>query len=101
MPSSEFSQQLRQALKDLSDLTSSDDEPQPSKTFSNWLRISLSQLPDSGNSSSNESSSSDSQDVTPEPTEDGFVPEPPDITYKQYLGHNEDPEQGPLDPAGE
>ena len=100
MSPSKFSQKLRQALEDLN---SSDDEPQPSsKTFSNDLRNLLSQLPDSDDSSSEEEpSSSDSQDITPELTEDEFVPEPPDITYEQYLDEDEDQEQPPLDPAGE
>ena len=100
MSPSKFSQKLRQALEDLN---SSDNEPQPSsKTFSNDLRNLLSQLPDSDDSSSEEEpSSSDSQDITPELTEDEFVPEPPDITYEQYLDEDEDQEQPPLDPAGE
>ena len=86
----------------MEDLNSSDDEPQSlSKTFLNDLRNLLSQLSDGGNSSSEEEpSSSDSQDITPELTEDEFVPDTPDITYEQYLDE-EDQEQPPLDPAGE
>ena len=116
MSTQNFSDQLSQALQQLSDLSSSDEEHGPSKPsfgqkdqFSDHLQSLLSQLADSpDNDDSQSSSESSEEDLThpespgdaPEHTEDEIVPEPPNITY-QFSNKEGNQELEPLDPAGE